>query len=168
MPKAKASATEARIRAQKSQLLELLTKIPIIQVAVKRAGISRATFYRWRDEDADFAVQVAAALREGATSINELAQSKLIEEVSRGNMTALIFWLKSRDPLFSDRRTVINEHQFRTPDRPISPEAAEAIDRVFALFEGVAQRLRKEHDRNSEEELALETGGGLDPDTDIP
>lgn len=163
MPKAKVSTTETRIKAQKEQLLELLTKIPIIQVAVKRVGLSRATFYRWRDEDPDFAMQVATALREGSTSINELAQSKLIEEVSRGNMTALIFWLKSRDPLFSDRRTVINEYQFRTPDRPISPQAAEAIDKVFTLFEGAAQRLREEHDRNIEEELALEaTPNGLD------
>lgn len=159
------SLVDERISEQKTKILDTLTKLPVIQVAVKRVGISRATFYRWRTEDFEFNNAVVAAIREGSTSINELAQSKLIEEVSHGNMTALIFWLKSRDPLFSDRRTIINE--FKVPERPVSPEAAEAIDNVFTLFERVA---RREHDRVEkeveEEDMALESSGGLDSESD--
>lgn len=163
-PTPTASLVENRIGEQKQQVLEILTKLPVIQAAVKRAGISRATFYRWREEDQAFNESVVNAVREGSISVNEWAQSKLIEEISKSNMTAIIFWLKSRDPLFSDRRTIINE--FKMPERPVSPEAAEAIDNVFTLFEKVARRERDRAEREIEEELALEPDSGLDPELD--
>ena len=43
---------------QKKLVVEQLKKNPIIQFVCERSGVSRATFYRWQKEDADFTKEV--------------------------------------------------------------------------------------------------------------
>lgn len=135
-----------RIAEQKLQLIDVLLKMPVIQVAVKRVSISRSTYYRWCEEDEEFDRVSFEAIREGSMVINELAQSKLIEEMSKGNMTAAIFWLKSRDPKFSDRRTVINEFRVHEKHPEVSKEVEKKITDVFQLFTDAANKVMHEYD----------------------
>ncbi|MCC7356750.1 MAG: hypothetical protein IT410_04045 [Candidatus Doudnabacteria bacterium] len=135
-----------RIAEQKLQLVEVLLKMPVVQVAVKKVGIARSTYYRWCEEDAEFDRVATEAVREGSMVINELAQSKLIEEMSKGNMTAAIFWLKSRDPKFSDRRTVINEFKVQAKHPEVTEEVKEQIDNVFDLFTRAANAVVHRYD----------------------
>lgn len=87
----------------KESLLEQLKKVPIIQLACERSDVSRATFYRWRKDDKEFAEAVDEALLSGASLVNDMAESKLIAAIKEGNMTGIIYWLKHRHPAYTTR-----------------------------------------------------------------
>lgn len=83
-----------QIRQTKELLLEQLKKTPIIQIACEKIGLGRATFYRWKSDDADFAKAVDDALLEGKLLVNDLAESQLIGAVKDRNLTAITYWLR--------------------------------------------------------------------------
>jgi hypothetical protein len=78
----------------KELLLEQLKKTPIIQIACEKLGIARATFYRWKTEDAKFSKRLDEALLEGCLLVNDLAESQLISAVKDRNLTAIMYWLR--------------------------------------------------------------------------
>ena len=78
----------------KNMLLEQLRKTPIVQIACEKLDISRATFYRWKSEDKDFAVLVDQAVSDGRSLINDVAESQLIGAVKDRNLAAIMYWLK--------------------------------------------------------------------------
>lgn len=88
---------------QKESLLEQLKKVPIIQLACERSNVSRATFYRWRKDDKEFAEAVDEALSSGASLVNDMAESKLIAAIKEGNLTGIIYWLKHRHPAYTTK-----------------------------------------------------------------
>ncbi len=77
----------------KKKLIEELAKTPIVGIACKNAGISRASFYRWKEEDPWFNEQVVSALRIGRGPVNDRAESVFIKEINRGNISAARWWL---------------------------------------------------------------------------
>lgn len=84
-------------RRQNSQKIELLTRLretPVIEVACRKVGIARATFYRWKEKDDVFSKEVDTAILEGSALINDIAESQLLTAIKDQNMTAIIFWLK--------------------------------------------------------------------------
>lgn len=78
----------------KKKLLDELEKVPIIQYACQKAGISRSTFYRWVEEDDQFAEDSRAAVEKGIDVINDLAESQLINNVKNGHFGSITYWLK--------------------------------------------------------------------------
>ncbi len=62
----------------KKSLLNTLKEMPIIEVAVKRVGISRDTYYRWRQDDQEFFQQSEDAILQGIEFINDMSESQLI------------------------------------------------------------------------------------------
>jgi hypothetical protein len=78
---------------EKKRLIEELTKTPIVGVACKNVGISRASFYRWKDEDPWFVEQVALALRIGRGPVNDRAESVAIKQINQSNFAAAKWWL---------------------------------------------------------------------------
>ena len=78
----------------KNMLLEQLRKTPIVQIACENLDISRATFYRWKSEDEEFATLVDQAVSEGRSLINDVAESQLIGAVKDRNLAAIMYWLK--------------------------------------------------------------------------
>lgn len=84
-------------------MIEQFKKTPIIQVACERVGVGRATYYRWRKDDQEFAKLADEALAQGTLLINDLAESKLIASVQNQNMTAIIFWLKNHHPSYANK-----------------------------------------------------------------
>ncbi|MEA2020779.1 MAG: phBC6A51 family helix-turn-helix protein [Patescibacteria group bacterium] len=97
------TTVEARIIKNKKLLLEQLKKTPIIQVATEKVGISRATYYRWRKEDKNFAEEAEEAKREGIQLVNDMAESQLLAAIRDRNMTAIIYWLKHHHVDYSTR-----------------------------------------------------------------
>lgn len=87
----------------KEQLLEQLRKTPIVQVACEKSGIGRATFYRWKQEDKDFARKADSALSDGTALVNDVAESQLMSAIKDKNMTAIIFWLKHHHPSYATK-----------------------------------------------------------------
>ena len=97
----------------KSNLLELLRDTPLVQPACQRAGVSRATYYRWRKEDADFKKESDEAINQGRLLINDLAESKLISQIRNENMTAIIYWLKNNHKNYVENKVYLNESDIK-------------------------------------------------------
>ncbi len=91
---------KVRQEKEKSILLESLRQVPIIQLACKRAGVSRATYYRWRNEDKEFSATSEFALREGIDSINDMGESQIISLMKDKNATAIKYWLEHNHPKY--------------------------------------------------------------------
>lgn len=77
----------------KKRVLEELEKAHgVVSVACHNSGISRSTFYNWKNTDSEFA--------EGIIEANEAAidhvESKLFGRVDSNDTTAIIFFLKTR------------------------------------------------------------------------
>jgi len=116
---------------QKSELLELLKKVPIVQVACEKLGIGRATYYRWHKDDAIFAEQADEAIQRGKHFINDMAESQLISEIKEKNMTAIIFWLKHNHPTYGNRLELTTNLNNKSP--VLSKEQSEMVAKALAL-----------------------------------
>lgn len=58
----------------------------------KAVGISRTTFYNWCSEDKEFDKAVSDAFEETL----DLVEGELLRQIVRGNVTATIFFLKTK------------------------------------------------------------------------
>ncbi len=101
--KTKPTKTIQRQQKQKEALIAILKKTPIIQVACQKAGIGRATYYRWLKEDMEFADEAQTALDAGVGIVNDMAESQLISAIKDKHMTAIIFWLKHHHGAYATR-----------------------------------------------------------------
>ena len=90
-------------RKQKILFIEYLKKTPIVEVACSKTGVSRATFYRWKKEDLEFAKQADEALSTGKHLISDLAESMLIQAIKEGDTRSIIFWLKHNKDEYRSR-----------------------------------------------------------------
>lgn len=117
----------------KAQLLEQFRKTPIIQLACEKAGIGRATFYRWKKEDPDFAQMAEEALGDGIRLMNDMAESKLLSSVKEGNLTGIIFWLKNRHEAYKTRVEISSAHR---EEVTITDEQEEIIKRAIGISHG--------------------------------
>lgn len=119
-------------------LLMQLKKTPIVQVACEKTGISRATYYRWRKDDPEFADKADIAIDEGLNLINDMAESQLISAIKDRNLTGIIFWLKNHHKNYSPKLEVTTKNG----DLPITDEQREIIKQSLDMAFGL----------NSEEE----------------
>lgn len=113
-----------RIGLEKEKLLSELRKTPVVHVACKLAGVSKATFYRWKTEDAAFAVVADAALGDGKELISDMAISQLISAIKDKNMHAIRFWLSSHHP---DYKTKVEIEGKIRVERELTPEEQELM-----------------------------------------
>ncbi len=80
-------------RKTKKQLLDALHDTPWISVACKRVGISRATLYRWLNEDDEMSGQIRDSIEAGRYNLIDYAESNLMKKVGEGNLEAIKFVL---------------------------------------------------------------------------
>lgn len=118
-----------RQKKQKDELLEKLRKFPIVQIACEKSGVSRATFYRFRQDDEVFAKQVEEALGESISRMNEMAEANLLSLIQDKNMSAIAFWLKHRHKAYSTRVEV--DATVRT--LALTPEQEEVVRQALRL-----------------------------------
>lgn len=116
-------------RDKKRILLEQFKKTPVIEVACKKLGISRATYYRWCKEDPEFAQESEFAINEGSQVVNDMAESKLISAIKDGNMTGIIFWLKNHHRNYAPKLEVTTKNG----DIPLTEEQKELIRKSLAM-----------------------------------
>jgi hypothetical protein len=116
---------------QKQELLEQLEKAPIIQIACERTGVGRATFYRWRKEDAEFAGKVEEALEKGSNLINDLAESRLVSAIKDGNFPAVAFWLRSHHRNYTNRIEIAGDS--RMEDVELTEEQARELEKALQI-----------------------------------
>ena len=114
----------------KQLILDHLRKTPIIEVACQKIGVSRMSFYRWKEADSKFAVQIEEALAEGRLLVNDLAETQLIAAVRDRNMTAIIAWLKHHHPSYKTKVEI--EGRLNIIEE-LSPEQQKIVDHALRL-----------------------------------
>ena len=77
----------------KKQIIKALEQsLGVVTVACKNVGIARVTFYEWYKKDEDF--------KKSVDSIEDIAldfaESQLHKQIKDGNVTATIFYLKTK------------------------------------------------------------------------
>ncbi len=115
----------------KEALIEQLKKTPIIQVSCEKVGIGRATYYRWKQEDQDFAVRTDEALAEGSALVNDIAESQLMSAIRDKNLTAIIFWLKHHHPTYATKVEVTA--RLKADNEVLTPEQEALVTKALKL-----------------------------------
>lgn len=115
----------------KKLLLEYLRKTPIVEIACKQAGISRATYYRLRDKNADFRKMTDEAIAEGILLINDMGEAQIISLIKDKNWPAISFWLKHHHPSYTDKVEVSGH--ISSPDEELTPEQAAIVKSALRL-----------------------------------
>jgi len=78
---------------KKQAMLEALEKnLGIVTISCKSVGISRKTHYRWLESDPEYKEAVEAI----PDVVLDFAENKLFKAIQDGNITATIFFLKTR------------------------------------------------------------------------
>ena len=85
------------------QFLAELAKVPIIQVACEKSGLSRQSVYRWRREDKAFEKKMDEALAEGVALVNDMSESQLLNLIKEKNYPAISFWLRHRNDAYKNK-----------------------------------------------------------------
>ena len=91
----------------KKKILEQLNNIPVIGVALQKAGVPKATYYRWVASDSDFKQATEEAIDQGRLCINDLAESKIIQKINDGEWKAMSYWLENNDKKYYKPRKPI-------------------------------------------------------------
>lgn len=76
-----------------AKFCEELKKVPNIKYVCKKLGINRCTFYRWRTQHHFFEKSITDAMFIGRESINDSAESVIINGVQNGDMKCATYWL---------------------------------------------------------------------------
>lgn len=116
---------------QKQQLIEQFKKTPIVQIACEKTNISRATYYRWRKDDEEFAKISDEAIVEGSLLINDMAESQLISAIKDKNMRAITFWLQTHHKGYSSK--VELNGKMEIDNKPLTPEQEALIKKALEL-----------------------------------
>ncbi len=115
----------------KDLVIEELKRIPIIQVVCEKTGVARATFYRWRTEDKEFAKAAEKAIAEGEMFINDLSETQLIGMIKDKNFPAINLWLRVHHPKYANKVEVIGNLKIK--EDPLTPEQEEIMKKALRL-----------------------------------
>ncbi len=157
-----------QIASEKLAVILALKNTPIVLVACKKIGLSTSTFYRWRNSDVRFKKEVARAVMRGRENVSDIAEARLTEAVKKGNMRAVIYWLRTfRDPYKKTDKTIIEVKTKQAVTREpgprrqrngallpsvdysnIPPLSPKAEAQAMKIFEKMAKGIERENRRD--------------------
>jgi predicted DNA binding protein len=109
-----------------------LKKVPIVQVACEKTGISRNSVYRWKREDKNFSKTMDEALIEGEDLVNDMSESQLLTLIKEKNFSAIRFWLNHRNPRFKEKVEVTSKFE---DSEELTPSQTAVVRRALQLAE---------------------------------
>jgi len=133
------SKEEIREEKKKTILKALGENMGNIGIACKIAKISRQTFYNWKEDDIDFKEKAESIVEEQKAEMDDYAEGKLFEHIRSGNITALIFYLKTRHSDYSIKSHL--ELSGKMVNVNINKQISEEIN---SLDEGTRKKIIKE------------------------
>lgn len=87
------SQEQERTKANKAALIEAMQKsLGVVTSACKAVGVNRTTFYKYYNNDPDF----ARACDECSEIALDFAESQLHKQIQGGNPSSTIFYLKTK------------------------------------------------------------------------
>lgn len=111
------------------QFLDELRKVPIIQVACEKTGLSRNSVYRWRKDDKEFLKNMDTALTEGVALVNDMSESQLLTLIKEKNYPAISFWLRHRNNNYKNKLEITT----RDDDEELTPSQAKIVKQALKL-----------------------------------
>lgn len=126
------------------RLFKELSKHGNIGMACKAVGIGRSTFYKWRNDDPDFAKSCDEAVRYGKEEIGDFTQGKLFQQIEKGDMQAIKFELERRHPEYTWPRVKHDAHRYSVIDD--GNKQMEETNRILRELTGVADKLGPKRD----------------------
>ncbi|MEO6536179.1 MAG: hypothetical protein ABIT47_00670 [Candidatus Paceibacterota bacterium] len=113
----------------KDTFLEQLRKVPIVQVACEKVGVSRNSVYRWKNDDPEFAQEMETALIDGEALVNDMSENQLLVLIREKNWHAISFWLRKRNPKFKDKIEV----EMKPKQEELNPEQEATVREALRL-----------------------------------
>lgn len=89
-----------RTKEAKDRVLESLRELPVVTTACKRAGIGKATYYRWQKEDSVFLKSSRDAYLMGIEFICDMSETQIVMLIKEKRLPAAAFWLKHNSPRY--------------------------------------------------------------------
>jgi hypothetical protein len=111
------------------QFFTELEKVPIVQVACEKTGVSRNSVYRWRKEDKSFSKKMDEALANGVALVNDMSESQLLNLIKEKNYSAISFWLRHRNDNYKERIEVVTKED----NEALSPSQAKIVRNALKL-----------------------------------
>jgi len=137
----------------RDSIIVALKEMPIVQVACKKIGVGRSTYYRWRAEDKKFAKEVDMAILEGEAFITDMSESGLISLIHDRNFQALQLWLRHHHPKYSNKIELTGH--LNVKEEPLTPEQEELVEKALGLA-GLIET--KQNQPNHEKDTSKSTG----------
>ncbi len=109
------------------KFLTELRKVPIVQVACEKVGISRNTIYRWLKEDKQFAKDFAEAEEAGVEFVNDMSESQLLQLIKDRKFPAIRLWLTNHHKRFATKP--LSEHHGR--EKELTDEQKDTIKQAL-------------------------------------
>jgi hypothetical protein len=111
------------------QFFEELKKVPIVQVACEKTGVSRNSVYRWKKEDKSFSKKMDQAMSDGVAFVNDMSESQLLTMIKEKNWSAISFWLKHRNDNYKEKIEITNNQDSEN----LSPEQKRIVRNALRL-----------------------------------
>ena len=116
---------------EKKMLIDQLRKTPVVQIVCEKAGVSRASYYRWKKEDKKFAEAADEAMTEGEMLISDLSETQLINLIRSKNFQAIQLWLKTHNPKYGNKVEISGN--LNCSDEELTPEQANIVRQALRL-----------------------------------
>ena len=127
------------------QFLDELRKVPIVQVACEKTGLSRNSVYRWRKEDKDFLKKMDTALSEGVALVNDMSESQLLTLIKEKNYPAISFWLRHRNDNYKNKLEITTKDD----NEELTPSQAKIVKQALKLAKLTKSKSIKNINRKS-------------------
>lgn len=117
----------------RKNFIEELKKIPVIQVACERTGISRMTYYRWLKQSKTFKKEVEEAVKVGNEVVCDVAETQLLNLVKDGEFGAAKFVLQSLSKKYSTKVEV----KHKVVEDELTEEEKQSVQEAIIKLKGV-------------------------------
>ena len=128
----------------KQTIIKELKEMPIIQFACKKAGISRATYYRWRSKSKKFSKEADKALMEGESLITDMGESQLIQMIRDKNFQAIQLWLRHHHPKYGNKVELTGNLNIK--EEPLTEKQKELVKKSLKMAGLLENKKIKNHE----------------------
>ena len=139
-----------------NQFFEELRKVPIVQVACEKTGLSRNSIYRWKKEDKEFSQKMDEAMTDGVAFVNDMSESQLLTMIKEKNWSAISFWLKHRNDNYKNKIEITTKEDFEE----LTPEQEKVVREALKLGSGIiSDNLKKDEQIKKDERTDVRRDG---------
>ena len=125
----------------KQKMLDALARSRgIVSTACKLSGLSRSSYLNWKKNDPEFAAEVEQIQETQKDSV----ENKLLDNIAQGDVTSIIFYLKTRCRDRGYGNTEVSESQAAGGEARKPKADATAMRKLGAIKTGLVRALKSE------------------------